>query len=197
MSIDLMQPSHPLEHRLEHDLESMLLVILHIVRFTCGPTADPSAEVKQEYNIAIWHHERVLHLIKDHKRLDINNMRNEPEQYITKYWKPIAPHLTKLIDVIYPEGLHKKKHEMLTGPATCKSFKEVLVAARDVCEGLQEQTPNYATFMTKKRKSRAPDREKTKQSRPMPQKDTVDRSIHPSPGPGSSHSQYRASGPAV
>jgi hypothetical protein len=185
MSIDLMQPSKPLEHRLEHDLESMLLVILHIVRFTCGPTANPSAEVKQDFNIAIWHYEHTPHLIKGYKRLDIHNMCIEPERFITNYWNPIASQITMLINLIYPGGLHKKQHEMLTGPATCKSFKEILVAARDVCEGLQEQTPNYAGFITKKRKSRAPDREKTKQSRLMPQRDAVHRPIRPSPGPGS------------
>ncbi|KIJ90160.1 hypothetical protein K443DRAFT_47013, partial [Laccaria amethystina LaAM-08-1] len=97
MSIDLMQPSKPLEHRLEHDLESMLLVILHIVRFTCGPTANPSAEVKQDFNIAIWHYEHTPHLIKGYKRLDIHNMCIEPERFITNYWNPIASQITMLI----------------------------------------------------------------------------------------------------
>jgi len=195
MSIELMQPPQPLEHRLAHDLESVLLVILHIARFTCGPTADPIDEVKSSFNISLWHHEPVVELVKRSKVTDIFDMHENPTKFITEYWNPIDHYLIKLINLIYP-GIHRC--DMATGPATCKLFKEVLVAARDHCEGLQEQTPNYAAFMTnRKRKSKAQDRGKTKQLR-RPGKDTVD-PIRRRPGAArvSSRSQYQASGPAV
>jgi len=191
-----MQPPQPLEHRLVHDLESVLLVILHIAHFTCGPTADPINEVKSSFNISLWHHEPVVKLVKRSKVTDIFNMHENLTKFITKYWNPIDHYLIKLINLIYP-GIHQ--HDMVTGPATCKSFKEVLVAAWDHCEGLQEQTLNYTAFMTnQKHKSKAQDRRKTKQLC-QPGKDTVDPICHcPGAACVSSHSQYQApSGPAV
>jgi hypothetical protein len=194
MSIELMEPLQPLEHRLEHDLESVLMVILHIARFTCGPTGDAINEVKSSFNISLWHHEPVVGLVKRNKEADIFDIHENPTNFITEYWNPIGHYLIKLIDLIYP-GIRQRV--MAAGPATCKSFKEVLVAARDHCEGLQEQTANYAAFTSnRKRKSKAQDRGKTKQLR-RPKKDTVDPiRRRPAPARVSSRSQYWASGPA-
>ena len=192
MSIELMQPPEPVEHRLEHDLESVLLVILHILRFTRGPTANPVDEGKPRcFNIAIWHHEPAVELIKRHKICDITDWRKNPEAFNTNYWKPIAPFLPKLIDIIYPQDVG------VTGPATCRSFNEVLTAARDYCKTLQEVTSNYAAFVTKKRKGSAQDRGKAKQLRP-PQKDTVNapRRSSRSSRRVSSRRDHQASGPA-
>jgi len=102
MSIELMQPSQPPEHWLEHDLESMLLVILHIACFTCGPTANLIGEVKSSFTISLWHHEPVVALVMERKKLDIFQLRKDMDKYITKYWHPIAPYLSMLIDIIYP-----------------------------------------------------------------------------------------------
>ena len=192
MSIELMLPPEPVEHRLEHDLKSVVLVILHILRFTWEPTANPVDEGKPCcFKLAIGHHEPAVELIKQHKICDITQWRKNPEAFITNYWKPIAPFLPKLIDIIYPQGVG------VTGPATCRLFNEVLTAARDYCKTLQEVTSNYAAFVTKKRKGSTRDRGKAKQVRP-PQKDTVNtphrssRSSHHV----SSGCDHQASGPA-
>lgn len=190
MSIDLMNPLQPVEHRLEHDLESVCLVLLHIARFTCGPAGNPIGEVKKSYCISQWHHEHVIELMKRDKKVDVFEIRKNPAAFISDYWTPIAPFITKLLDVVYPGS---DRFEMTPGRATCKTFREVLVAARNHCKGEPENAPNYAAFLPSRKRSRTKslvqDRGERKHRRPLTEGHT-DVQIHPRSAYVPSFSQY-------
>lgn len=144
MAVDLMQPSKAVEHRLSHDLESLCLVLIHIIRFTSGPTGiSVGNTIPEPHRVAQWHHEANIAILQDAKKMDLKMISDKPEAFITDYWAPIAPYITKLLNVIYP-GLASL--DMDSSAVTGEAFKSVLIEARDHCAKLSEMIPNYAAI---------------------------------------------------
>lgn len=148
MAVELMQKAdeitgqrQPMEHRLAHDLESVCLVLLHIVRFTCGP-AGAIGNIKSSYRISQWHYEHNIEIMKDQKIMDVQSISKAPTAYITEYWAPIAPFITKLIDVVYPQFKDPQNKKEVTYEA----FKDILIEARQQCMSLRENPHKYAAF---------------------------------------------------
>lgn len=145
MAVKLMHPSGPpVEHRLSHDLESLCMVLLHIVRFMSGPvSASVTKPLFESNRVLQWHAEVNINILRDLKRVDLQEMAKRPEVYITKYWAPIAPYITKLLKTIYPRVVELK---LDSSTLTKEAFKSVLVKACDHCVKLSKIIPNYAAI---------------------------------------------------
>lgn len=153
-------PEHQdFQHRIDHNIKSLLLVFLHIVRFTCGPKGDPSQEVyinDKELSIAQWHHKPLIEQIAHLKAMDILRLRSPQllSQVLPAYWKPIAPNILKLIDIVYPSPTFPLK----TGHNIRDTFRKELEIALQACRALEEDPHEFGTCMpyqtlTKKRKA--------------------------------------------
>ncbi|KJA25405.1 hypothetical protein HYPSUDRAFT_134901 [Hypholoma sublateritium FD-334 SS-4] len=147
------------DHRIDHDVESLLLVFLHIVRFTCGPKGNLDQDIfinDKELNLTQWHHERKIEQIALHKCVDVLRLRSARTlaYLLPAYWKPIAPHIIKLIDIVYPVPTIPLR----TGSNIHGAFRKELEATLRTCQGLEEETHQYGTsmpFQTRAKKRKA------------------------------------------
>ena len=146
-------------HRIDHDVESLLLVFLHIVRFTCGPKGNLDEDIfvdDKELNLTQWHHESKIEQVAHHKSVDILRLRSTRTllRLLPAYWKPIAPHIIKLIDIVYPSPTIPLR----TGTDICATFRKELEATLRTCQALEEDKHQYGTsmpFQTRAKKRKA------------------------------------------
>lgn len=172
LAVNMTGEKEEFEHRMDHDIESLLHVFLHIVRFTPGPQGDPSTDIKvtiNEIRISQWHHECLVANIPQLKSLDILRLRNirQMESVLPAYWRPLAPNIIRLIDIVYPQATIP----MCTGKNIATLFKQELMEALDKCHKLEETPHRYGTsmpyqtrFPPKKRKAVVDDSDATSQS---------------------------------
>ena len=177
LAVNMTGDKLPFEHRMDHDIESLLHVFLHIVRFTSGPQGDPNEDIKvtvNEIRISQWHHESLVANIPQVKSLDILRLRDvrQMESVLPVYWRPLAPNIIRLIDIVYPQATIP----MCTGKDVAVLFKQELMEALAKCRKLEEAPHRYGTtmphqtrFPLKKRKAVADNSDTTSNSEePVP-----------------------------
>lgn len=142
MAVNLMKPREAIAQRLDHDLESVCYVLLHIVRFTTGPVGTKIGTSRKSHRVAWWHHERDVKVIKDNKVMDMAKIIKHPERYISEYWRPAVPFIKEMLKLFPTKGTPSD-----ASMNDCyQKFRNILVRARDFCNGIDEQAFNYAAF---------------------------------------------------
>ncbi len=126
MAVTLMKPKKAIAHRLDHDLESVCYVLLHIVRFSNGPVGTNVGTTRSSHRVARWHYEKDVQVLKDFKVLDLKKIIKHPERYLSDYWHPIAPYVSKMLQ-LFPAKLdsenqtHEGKHLRAIQRTPCRS----------------------------------------------------------------------------
>lgn len=148
LAVNMTGAKVPFEHRMDHDIESLLHVFLHIIRFTSGPNGDPNEDVLvniNEIRISQWHHESLVANIPQVKSLDLLRLRDvrEMQSVLPVYWRPLAPNLVRLIDIVYPRATIP----MCTGKGIAQAFRRELMEALAKCHKMQETPHRYGTSM--------------------------------------------------
>lgn len=140
-------------HRLSHDLESLFLVLLHILGFWAEPGVTNNVETTS-YRVSRWHTEANPKILLEDKTNDLRSIYEDPDSFVTGYWRPISPYLKKLFKVVYPniENVHISDTSSLSAPA----FISVLSAALDFCKTLNEKESAYAKVPHVASKKRPP-----------------------------------------
>ncbi|KJA13142.1 hypothetical protein HYPSUDRAFT_149871 [Hypholoma sublateritium FD-334 SS-4] len=176
LAINMSGQKVPFEHRMDHDIESLLHVFLHIVRFTSGPQGDPSKDILvtlNEIRISQWHHETLVANVPHVKSLDILRLReiHEMESVLPDYWRPLAPNVIRLIDIVYPRA----SIPLRTGKNVASLFKRELMDTLAKCRKLEDTVHRYGTsmpyqtrFPLKKRKVVQDDSDEESQSESEP-----------------------------
>lgn len=148
MSVDLLYPTlrtGPIIHQLSHDIESLCMILIHIVCFTFGPVGahlcKPSS--LREQRISQWHHEDNLSVLRDLKSMDLKYLCQYPEDFVSEYWAPIAPFLSRLLRVVYP-GI--KEVEMDSRKFVFEDFRSTLIDALNHLSMIPEAPHKYAAL---------------------------------------------------
>ncbi|KJA27204.1 hypothetical protein HYPSUDRAFT_198478 [Hypholoma sublateritium FD-334 SS-4] len=175
LSINMTGNKVPFEHRMDHDVESLFLAFLHIVRFTPGPAGDPGEDIlvtPNEIRISQWHHDTLVANIPHVKGSDILRLRDPDEMasVLPKYWRPLAPNVIRLIDIVYPQVTIPLR----TGKNISELFKQELNNILAECHKLEDTPHRYGTcmpyqtrFPLRKRKAIQDNTQTTSQSESM------------------------------
>ena len=148
MSVQLLHPTPrmgPIVHQLSHDLESLCMILIHIMCFTFGPVGTPTSKGQhvENHRVAQWHHEHSLAVLQDLKSVDLHFLYKHPEDYVSEYWAPIAPFLSKLLLVVYP-GI--QTFDLDSRKLVFEDFRSTLVDALKYTNTIREEPRKYAAL---------------------------------------------------